>query len=129
MKVAQRKILLVDDNQDARAMMIMWLGDADYTVTTAETMAQGWKLAQSTSFDLCLLDSWLPDGSGYDLCRQISALLPDMPIVFYSAGAYEKDRQCGLAAGARAYLVKPNDLDRIEAVIRNLIAEGIAPLS
>lgn len=84
-------------------------------------------MAQSNHFDLCLLDSQLPDGSGYDLCRRIRALAPDLPVVFYSGHAYETDRQQGLAAGAQEYLIKPNDLDRIEEVIDKLIAVGGEP--
>ena len=84
-------------------------------------------MAQSNHFDLCLLDSQLPDGSGYDLCRRIHALAPDLPIVFYSGHAYETDRQHALAAGAQAYLIKPNDLDRIEEVMDKVIAEGKEP--
>ena len=123
MQISQRQLLLVDDNQDMCEMMTMWFNRTDYSVTFALTMAEGWKLAQSQYFDLCLLDSRLPDGSGYELCQQICASIPDLPVVFYSGSAYDKDRRQGLAAGARAYLVKPNDLDRVEGVIRTLIAE------
>ena len=123
MQPSQRQLLLVDDNQDMCELMTMWFDPTDYSVTFARTMAEGWKLAQSKGFDLCLLDSKLPDGSGYELCQQICASIPNLPVVFYSGCAYETDRQQGLAAGAQAYLVKPNDIDRIEGVIRKLIAE------
>ncbi|HEX4951453.1 MAG TPA: response regulator [Blastocatellia bacterium] len=123
MQVTQRQILLVDDNQDTCEMMLLWFSPTHYRVTTAQTMTEGWRLAQSKHFDLCLLESQLPDGSGYELCQRICAITPDVPVVFYSACAYEKDRQQGLAAGGRAYLVKPDDLMRIEEVIGKLIAE------
>ncbi len=122
MQVSERQILLVDDNHDACEMMKEWFSPA-YMITSAQSMAEGWELARSKSFDLCLLDSRLPDGSGYELCQRICADLPDLPVVFYSGCAFEEDRQQGLAAGARAYLVKPNDLDRIEEVVSRLIAE------
>ncbi len=123
MQPSQRQLLLVDDNQDMCELMTIWFNPKDYSVTFAQTMAEGWKLAQSKGFDLCLLDSNLPDGSGYELCQQICASIPDLPVVFYSGCAYDEDRRQGLAAGARAYLIKPNDIDRIEGVIRKLIAE------
>lgn len=129
MQVTQRQILLVDDNQDTCEMMTLWFGSMDYTVTSAQTMADGWRLAQSKFFDLCLLDSRLGDGSGYELCQRICAAIPALPVVFYSGCAYETDRQQGLAAGAQAYLVKPNDMDRIEGVISQLMAEVGAPQS
>ncbi len=61
-----------------------------------------------------LLDSRFPEGSGLDLCRQLHEFNPQIPIVFYSGNAYEADKAKGFAAGADAYLVKPD-------------SEGIAP--
>lgn len=124
MPMSQRQILLVDDNYDTCEMMTLFLGLSDFKVRYAQTMAEGWRMAQSKSFDLCLLDSQLPDGSGYDLCRQIRTMSPTLPVVFYSGDAFDTDRQQGLAAGAQAYLVKPNDLDRIEGLIRRLTVAG-----
>ncbi len=121
MPLHQKQILLVDDHQDTCEMMTFLLGFSNYKVWSAQTMAEGWRLARDRFFDLCLLDSRLPDGSGYELCRRIHALAPDLPVVFYSGEAYEKDRQQGLAAGAQAYLVKPNDLDNVEGVIGALV--------
>ena len=129
MQVSERQILLVDDNHDACEMMKEWFSATAYKITSAQSMAEGWKLAQSNYFDLCLLDSRLPDGSGYELCQQICADIPNLPVIFYSGCAFEEDRQQGLAAGARAYLVKPNDLDRIEGVISSLLAENAATQS
>ena len=76
MQALQRQILFVDDNHDTCEMMMLWFNPANYFVTAARTMAEGWKLAQSRSFDLCLLDSTLPDGSGYELCQLICAAIP-----------------------------------------------------
>ena len=127
MHVSQRQVLLVDASYDTCEMMTLLLGLSNFKVRFAHTLAEGWRMAQSNHFDLCLLDSQLPDGSGYDLCRRIRALAPDLPVVFYSGHAYETDRQQGLAAGAQAYLIKPNDLNRIEEVMDKLIAVGGEP--
>lgn len=124
MQITQRQILLVDDSYDTCEMMALFLGLSDFKVRFAQTIAEGWRMVQDNNFDLCLLDSRMPDGNGYELCRRIRARAPDLPIVFYSGDAYETDRQQGLTAGAQAYLVKPNDLDRIEGVLNQLIAEG-----
>ena len=59
------------------------------------------------SYDLYLLDSWLPDGSGLDLCRKIREFDEHTPILFYSAAAYEIDRELALNSGAQGYLTKP----------------------
>ncbi len=126
MLVQQKQILLVDADRDTCEMMTLFLGLShyNYKVRFAQTMAAGWRMARDRYFDLCLLDSRLPDGSGYELCRRIHDMAPELPVVFYSGDAYDIHRQQGLAAGAQAYLVKPNDLDRIADVIGELIAEG-----
>jgi CheY-like chemotaxis protein len=124
MGLSERQILLVDDDDITCEMMKQWFSPGNYLVTSAQSMAEGWKLAQSNYFDLCLLDSRLPDGTGYELCQRICADIPNLPVVFYSGCAFDEDRQLGLAAGARAYLVKPNDLERIEEVISSIISEA-----
>ena len=121
MNLSERQILLVDDDDATCEMMKLWFNPENYLVTSAQSMAEGWKLAQSTNFDLCLLDSRLPDGSGYELCERICADIPALPVVFYSGCAFDEDRRLGMEAGARAYLVKPNDLERIESVISSII--------
>lgn len=118
-----KQILLVDDDQDSCDMMKLLLEFDDYQVSYALTLAEGWRMAKSRHFDLCLLDTRLPDGNGYDLCRRIRILAPDLPIVFFSAEAYEKHRLRGLAAGAKAYLTKPNGLDHLAEVIGALIED------
>ena len=126
MGLSERQILLVDDDDITCEMMKQWFSPENYLVTSAQSMAEGWKLAQSTYFDLCLLDSRLPDGTGYELCQRICADIPDLPVVFYSGCAFDEDRRLGLEAGARAYLVKPNDLERIEEVINSIISKAEA---
>ncbi len=50
-----------------------------------------------------LLDLWLPDGSGLDLCKKIREFDVKTPVVFYSAAAYEGDREAALDSGGQAY--------------------------
>ena len=119
-----RRLLLVDDDYESCTMMTTMLGCSEYEVIFAQTMVEGLMLAQTLSFDLCLLESQLSDGSGYELCQRIHASDVSLPIVFYSGAAYEKDRQHGLEAGAQAYLIKPSDLDQVEKVISELIAQA-----
>jgi two-component system, NarL family, response regulator DevR len=66
------------------------------------------------------LDNWLPDGSGVELCRVIRAFDPNIPILFYSAVAYDRDIKEALLSGAQAYLVKPVSLDDLEQEVARL---------
>jgi len=102
------RVLYIEDHDDTRELVTLVLEQKSYEVVTGSTIQSGVDLAHSQNFDLYLLDSWLPDGSGLDLCRQIREFDTATPIVFYSAAAYEMDRDEALGSGAQAYLVKPS---------------------
>jgi DNA-binding response OmpR family regulator len=101
-------------------MVTTMLGFANIDVTTAGTIAEAWELGLIGNFDLYLLDSRFPDGSGLELCRRLHALDPKTPVVFYSGDVYEKDVRNGLDAGAKAYLAKPYMHDLSETILRTI---------
>jgi DNA-binding response OmpR family regulator len=88
---------------------------------TGSTIESGVALAGSQHFDLYLLDSWLTDGSGLDLCRRIREFDKTTPILFYSAAAYEIDRAEAIESGAQAYLVKPSQPSELCQLVTSLI--------
>ena len=71
MQLNKRRVLYVEDHEDARELITIVLRQRDYEVANAHTVDGGVRLASEERFDLYLLDSWLPDGSGLDLCRRI----------------------------------------------------------
>ena len=71
-----------------------------------------------------MLDSRFRDGSGEELCRQLLEMNPHVPVVFYSGDGGPTDKKKGLAAGAGAYLVKPQ-IDKIAPTILRLVAEWL----
>lgn len=117
------RVLYADDNADDCLMINIMLEFSGIKVTAANTVAEAWRLAQAEQFDLYLLDSRFPDGDGLDLCRRLREHAPRAPIIFYTGNAYKTDVQKGLAAGADAYLVKPNS-DKIVPAIFQLIGRG-----
>jgi len=115
------RVLYIEDHEDTRELVTLVLEQKSYEVVTGSTIKSGVYLAGSQDFDLYLLDSWLPDGSGLDLCRQIREFDKATPIVFYSAAAYEIDREAALDSGAQAYLVKPSQPSELCTVVTSLI--------
>ena len=115
------RILFVEDNQDTREMVSLILRRDGYIVTNAETICEALKLAKEQSFNLYLLDTKLPDGSGIDLCKDIRIFDSHTPVVFYSANAYEADIKKALACGAQEYVVKPTDPEELEKTIEKLM--------
>jgi DNA-binding response OmpR family regulator len=115
------RVLYVEDHEDTRELVTLVLEAQKYDVVTGTTIASGLALAGSQRFDLYLLDSWLPDGSGLVLCRRIREFDKATPIVFYSAAAYENDRAQALNCGAQAYLVKPSQPSELCSLVTSLI--------
>jgi DNA-binding response OmpR family regulator len=117
---ARARILLVDDEEDARDLATLTL--SEYTLICASDFDEGLRIARLRYFDLYTLNSWLPDKSGVELCRAIREFDPHTPILFYSAAAYAKDTQEGLCAGAQAYLSKPINPDELRQTVSQLIS-------
>jgi two-component system response regulator RegX3 len=113
-------ILYVDDHEDSSAMFRLLLSDSDYEVHTARTVDEATQLARTREFDLYVLDKRLPDGSGMELCTVLNELTPGVPCILYTGDAYEIHRQEAMAAGADAYVPKPDVEALIEAVHRLL---------
>ena len=111
----KKRILLVDDDDDTCELIAFCL--PQFEIVTADSVAEGLLLAQSLRFELYLLDNWLPDGTGIELCRQIRQFDPYKPVIFYSAVANESAIQHALLAGAQAYVVKPESIETLERVI------------
>lgn len=79
-------------------------------------------LAGREEFDLYVLDVTLESGSGLDLCPTLREERPDVPVIFYSAAAYDPDREAAFRAGACAYVTKPGTQELVEEVRRALDA-------
>ena len=115
------RVLYIEDHEDTRELVTLVLEQRSYEVVTGTTIESGVALAGTQKFDLYLLDSWLPDGSGLDLCRQIREFDKATPILFYSAAAYEIDRAEAIKSGAQAYLVKPSQPSELCHLVTSLI--------
>jgi DNA-binding response OmpR family regulator len=115
------RVLYIEDHEDTRELVTLVLGQKSVQVVTGSTIETGVALAYSQKFDLYLLDSWLPDGSGLDLCKRIREFDQATPILFYSAAAYEIDREEALKSGAQAYLVKPSHPSELCTLVTSLI--------
>jgi DNA-binding response OmpR family regulator len=121
------RVLYIEDHADTLELVTLVLEHRSYEVVTGSTIESGVALAGSQHFDLYLLDSWLPDGSGLDLCRQIREFDKVTPILFYSAAAYEIDREAALQSGAQAYLVKPSQPSELANLVGSLIESHQRP--
>ena len=115
---AQPRVLCVDDDEDCREMLGKILKHYRIDTQAVGTAAQALSLIQAEHFDVYLLDAWLPDLDGFELCRQMRDADPHTPILFFSGAAYEADKKRGIEAGADAYVTKPDIEGLIESITR-----------
>ncbi|HYP29064.1 MAG TPA: response regulator [Blastocatellia bacterium] len=121
MKQTGKRILCVEDDEDSRELMSLFLGSEGYEVVSANSAAEALMVAEGGGFVLYILDNWFVRGSGLELCRQIRAFDPHTPILFYSGAGYEADIEEAMRAGAQGYLVKPTEFNVIIETVKRLI--------
>ena len=121
------RILVVEDDTGIAVGLQANLRQRGYAVDVCGTLYSAWSALSSEPFDLVLLDLGLPDGEGGNLVQRIrqsaSGSQPDslMPVLIMTARDQVADRIEGLNLGADDYLVKPFDLDELEARMRALL--------
>src|SRR5687767_8702454 len=115
------RVLYVEDNCDSFEMLKVMLGMAKIELHSAASVGEALTRAGAERFDLYLLDTGLPDGSGLGHCRTLRAVDPHIPVLFYSGNARPDEIERGMAAGAAGYLTKPNS-DHLATAITELIA-------
>jgi DNA-binding response OmpR family regulator len=93
-----------------------------HEVVSARTMADCVRLAAEAHFDLYMLDDDYIDGTALQLCKRLREIRPGTPILFFSARAFARDREQALAAGASAYLNKPDDLFEIVSTVNSILS-------
>jgi DNA-binding response OmpR family regulator len=111
------RLLLVEDDPSIAEPLMAALRREGHEVTWSPTGAEGLEAA-GPEVDLVLLDLGLPDIDGLEICRQIRARLPELPVLMLTARAEEVDAVVGLDAGADDYVTKPFRLAELMARIR-----------
>ena len=120
--MADKKILVVDDDKRLRELLQRYLGEQGFTVKSAENSEAMDKALTRDTFDLIVLDLMMPGEDGLSICRRLRASEPQQAIIMLTAKGDEIDRIVGLEMGADDYLPKPFNprelVARIQAVLR-----------
>jgi DNA-binding response OmpR family regulator len=124
MATPKPRILCTDDDADTRELIVLVLTETGFDVKCADTADEAIDLAKSESFDLYLVDNWMPGLTGPELTRKLREFDPKTPILFYSAAAFESDKEAARLAGAQGYLVKPVGFNELASEVSRLITES-----
>ena len=127
------RVLVVEDEAALREGLVDLLVAAGYQVESTADGLQAVELGTDPHVDMVLLDLMLPGLDGLEVCRQLRAVRPAMPIVMLTARGAEVDKVAGLRSGADDYVCKPFGtrelLARVAAQARRLQAVPAAPRS
>ncbi len=123
----KRRILLVEDEESITTPLAEALSREGFDTSVAGTAQAALQLAGEVRPDLVLLDVMLPDGSGFDVARELRRD-SRVPIIMLTARGEEADRVAGLELGADDYVVKPFSarelVARVRAVLRRVAEAG-----
>ncbi|RRC93609.1 DNA-binding response regulator [Erysipelotrichaceae bacterium OH741_COT-311] len=115
------RILLVEDDPLISTKLTEFLENEHFLITQARNKKEALDKVFKDEYDLVLLDISLPDGSGYDICKEIKSKM-NVPIIFVTASNDEPSVILGLDIGADDYIAKPYRpkelLSRIRSVLR-----------
>ncbi len=116
----KRTVLLVEDEQSITEPLAGALASEGFDTRVAGTCGEALELARRISPDLVLLDVMLPDGSGFDVLRELRRS-SEVPVIMLTARGEETDRIVGLELGADDYVVKPFSAREVVARIRAVL--------
>ena len=117
----EKRILIVDDDDEIRDLLEFDVRASGYFVDTARDGMEGLNKALNNTYDLILLDVMMPKMNGFDVCKNIRQAKLSIPILMLTAKGTIDDKTEGFDCGADDYLVKPFDVQEVLLRIRVLL--------
>lgn len=114
------KLFVLEDDAAIGMGLSYSLKNEGYDVTVAKNVKSAYEILNKETFSLYILDLTLPDGSGYDVCREIKKL-GDFPVIFLTAYDDEVNVVMGLDLGADDYISKPFRIKELLARIKSVL--------
>lgn len=126
-KLRDLRVLVVDDQEDARDLMAIVLEGAGAKVTLAESVPGALRALAELDFGVLVSDIGMPDQDGYDLIRRLrtgdaAVRSPQLPALAVTAFGAPEDRRRALAAGFQEHLPKPVNLRALVDAVARLAA-------
>lgn len=121
------RVLVVEDSRRLAGIVKRGLLEEGYAVDNAYDGEEAEYMAESTPFDLIVLDIMLPKKDGLSVCRDLRAKKVNTPILMLTAKDSVEDKVTGLDSGADDYLVKPFAFSELLARLRALLRREVLP--
>lgn len=128
MTEVQKRILIVDDDDEIRELLEFDIASSGYFVDIAKDGLEGLNKALNNTYDLILLDVMMPKMNGFEVCRNIRQAKLAVPVLMLTAKGTIDDKTTGFDCGADDYLVKPFDIQEVLLRIRVLLRRNAVNL-
>ncbi|MET0659536.1 MAG: response regulator, partial [Steroidobacteraceae bacterium] len=127
MATPRPRALIVDDEPDIRELLVITLERMNIEVVTASDLASALRELRADSFELCLTDMKLPDGSGMEVLEWIQTHRPQLPVAMITAHGNVESAVKALKLGAFDFISKPLDLIALRKLIAATLKLSEAP--
>ena len=117
------RILIVDDDESIRKVIATILEEEGYNVESVETAKKGIEKSESSFYNLALIDIHLPDMEGIELLAKMHKTKPRMRKIIITGCPTLENAVAAVNKGADAYILKPFDVERILATIREQLQQ------
>ena len=115
------KLLVVEDDYLLNHTLCYNFSLQGYVVDSAKSKAEAMGFCEKQDYDLIILDINLPDGNGFDFCKEIKERRPDVAVIFLTANDMESDMLHGFELGADDYVTKPFHMNVFQKKVSALI--------
>ena len=123
MNQERKSILCIEDNEDTCELISFVFGETDFDVSTC-SRTDCLKRIHEEKFSAIILDNYFDGIKGTEICREIRGFDRLTPIIFFSGEARQSEIEQALEIGANAYLIKPNDFEKLTETVIRLIEEN-----
>jgi two-component system response regulator PilR (NtrC family) len=117
-----RTVLIIDDEADILELLELTLLRMGLEVERASNVKEAFERLQSHTYDLCLTDMRLPDGTGIDVVKHISQHCADLPVAVITAHGNTENAVAALKAGAFDYVAKPVSLEQLRTLVKSALS-------
>jgi DNA-binding response OmpR family regulator len=125
MSQEDQKVLVVDDNQDVRDLVVHFLSADGFHVYSASNGDEALAILKTNPINLVLLDVMMPGKSGLEVLTEIrtgsNKAIHDIPVMMITAKSTTEDIDIALATGATSYVIKPFRATTIREKVRNIL--------
>ena len=121
MSESQKKILVIDDEENVRELLKLEFSDLGYEVSTANSAFNGLQVLKDNKMDLVVLDIKMPGMDGIEALEKIISTQRGLPVIIHSAYSHYKDNY--LTWSATSYVVKSGDLTELTTKAQEILAQ------